>query len=337
MKFPEMNQNHFVLHRHPEVSLEVVEETLLILQENLFSLLLEMGDPVSKWMFSVPDLFQKDWFVHLWLENKISIFLGKYYFFCIWCVNRFQLLNVCNHYVTLPNSLRVQRVSKSKLMDSWLVFRRDRVILNQWTKWNNRSFKWLPKTSFTGRLPIRQEILNVSQIGTAFHESAHQLSFRPDCNNTADVPTFTLRTALSAIPFVSDLCGVDVQWFQERSSQALPNSKKLSVQMTLGFLFGSKNFCKLFCVSWEVFVLHGYDWIHWVAKSCTTTAYRWLFRDSHPSLRTLWSAVIKSPKISERSRASPVRLLQGALVILVLWQISQFSVFREVSFNTVPT
>ena len=23
--------------------------------------------------------------------------------------------------------------------------------------------------------------------------------------------------------------------------------------------------------------LHGYDWMHWVAKSCTTTAYRWLF------------------------------------------------------------
>ena len=36
----------------------------------------------------------------------------------------------------------------------------------------------------------------------------HSLS-RPDCNNTADVPSFTLRAALSAIPFVSDLCGVD--------------------------------------------------------------------------------------------------------------------------------
>ena len=37
-------------------------------------------------------------------------------------------------------------------------------------------------------------------------ESAHQLSFRPDCNCTAEVPSFTLRTALPAIPFVSDLC-----------------------------------------------------------------------------------------------------------------------------------
>ena len=155
-------------------------------------------------------------------------------------------------------------------------------------------------------------------------ESAHQFSSRPYCNNTWDVPSLTQSTALSAIPFVSDLCGVDVQWFQERSSQALPNSKELSVQMTLGFPFGSKNICKPLCVSWEVFVLHGYDWIHWVAKSCTTTAYRWLFRDSQPSLRTLWSAVIKSPKFSARGTASPLRLLHGALVILVLWQISQF-------------
>ena len=48
------------------------------------------------------------------------IFFGKYYFLCtesfcidFRCVHRFQLLNVCNnHYVTLPNSSRVQSVSK---------------------------------------------------------------------------------------------------------------------------------------------------------------------------------------------------------------------------------
>ena len=48
----------------------------------------------------------------------------------------------------------------------------------------------------------------------------------------------------------------------------------------------------------KFFVLHGYDSIHCAAKSCTTTAYRRLFRDSPPSLRTLWSAVVKSPKCS---------------------------------------
>ena len=37
-----------LLHRHPEVSLAVVEETPLILQENPFDFLLELGAPVSR-------------------------------------------------------------------------------------------------------------------------------------------------------------------------------------------------------------------------------------------------------------------------------------------------
>ena len=37
--------------------------------------------------------------------------------------------------------------------------------------------------------------------------------------------------------------------------------------MTLGFLSGSKNFCKLLWVSCEVFVLHGYAWMHWVSPA----------------------------------------------------------------------
>ena len=149
--------------------------------------------------------------------------------------------------------------------------------------------------------------------------------------------SFILRTALSAILFVSDLCGVDVQWFQERSSQALPNSKELSVWVTLGFLSGPKNFCKIIGVSWEVFVLHGHNWIHWVDKSCTAIAYRWLFRDSQFSLKTLWFAVFKSPNFSARGTAPPLRLLHGALVILVLFADLAISVFREVIINTVLT
>ena len=58
----------------------VEEETLLILQENPFDFLLELGDPVPRWKFSVPDLSNKfyssicDW------KNEFSIFLGKYNF-----------------------------------------------------------------------------------------------------------------------------------------------------------------------------------------------------------------------------------------------------------------
>ena len=37
------------------MSREVVEETLLILQENQRDFLLELVDPVPRWMFSIPD------------------------------------------------------------------------------------------------------------------------------------------------------------------------------------------------------------------------------------------------------------------------------------------
>ena len=87
--------------------------------------------------------------------------------------------------------------------------------------------------------------------------------------------------------------------------------------MTFGFLSGSQNFCNLLNVSWEC------AWIHWVAESCTTTAYRWLFRDSQLSLKTLRSTDIKSPKFSAPRRAPPLRLMHVTLEKLVLWQISQ--------------
>ena len=91
-------------------------------------------------------------------KNKFSLF-GKYHRVF---ASRFPMrpssptLKVCDQYVTLPNSPRVESVSEeqsrwdflSKLMDSWLILRSYRVILNQWTKWNNRYFKWLPNTSF---------------------------------------------------------------------------------------------------------------------------------------------------------------------------------------------
>ena len=61
--------------RHPEMSLEniVGVETLLILQGNLDDVLLELGDPVSRRIFSIPDLFQKTLLFHLRLG--ICIFL----------------------------------------------------------------------------------------------------------------------------------------------------------------------------------------------------------------------------------------------------------------------
>ena len=62
------------------MSLEVVEETLLILEKNHGDFLLELVAAVSRWMFSVPDLSNKfyssicDW------KHEFSIFWGKYNF-----------------------------------------------------------------------------------------------------------------------------------------------------------------------------------------------------------------------------------------------------------------
>ena len=338
-------KNHESLHRHPELSLEVVEvETLLILQENLFDLLLELGDPVSRWIFSVPDLHQQILFVHLRLEIWFFLLGVKYYFLCIEsfcvdfrCVHLLQLLNVCNHYITLPNSPRVQSVSKeysrqyflSKFMDSWLVLRRDRVIFNQSTKRDNWSIERFSKASFIWCLPIRQEILNISQIDKTFHgvcppffiqtwlqqyrrrtffHSAHFSLSNPIC-------LWSVWCWRIMIPRKIFTGSAEFQGIVSVNDFRLPIRLQELLQAPFGFV--------------RSFVLHGYDWTHWVAKSCTTTAYRWLFRDSHPSLRTLWSAVIESPKFSARGSTLPTRLLHGALVILVLWQISQFRSFEK--------
>ena len=133
-----------------------------------------------------------------------------------------------------PRTERIQgtiqvRLFFSKLMDSWLVFSRDRVYSTNEPTGMIGPSKGSPKRLSYGVFPSDKRSWMFRRQVQHSIESAHQFSSRPDCNNTAEVPSFTLRTALSTIPFVSDLCGVDVQWFQERSSQALPNSKELSV------------------------------------------------------------------------------------------------------------
>ena len=168
--FPTWTRSRLLLHRHLEMSREVVEETLLILQESPRDPLLELVDAVSKWMFSVPYLLQGfDSSVCDW-KNKFSLSV-KYHLFRIEsfrvdfrCVHRLQLLTrsaTSTSPFQIPPAYNVYpRNNPGKTffpiwMDSGLVLRIWRVTLNQWTKWNNRSFEWLPKTSFIGRLPIR--------------------------------------------------------------------------------------------------------------------------------------------------------------------------------------
>ena len=70
-------------------------------------------------------------------------------------------------------------------------------------------------------------------MATASMESAHHFSYKRDCYSTADVPSFTRLTALSAIPFISGRWGVEVRLFHDKSSQYLPNSNDLSVEIDI--------------------------------------------------------------------------------------------------------
>ena len=209
-------------------------------------------------------------------------------------------------------------------MDSWLVFRRNRVILNQWTKWNNRSIKWLPKTSLVRCFPIRQEILNVSQISKTFHGicppifiltwlqqySRRTFFHSAQCSLSNPICLWSVWCRRTMIPRKIFTGFAKFQGIVSVNDFRFPIWLQELLQAPSCFL--------------RSFILDGYDWIHWVANSCTTTACRWLCRDSQFSLRTLWSAVIKSPKLSARGTAPPLRLLHGALVIMVLCQILQF-------------
>ena len=101
--------------------------------------------------------------------------------------------------------------------------------------------------------------------------------------------------------------------------------------MTLGFPSGSKNLCKLLWVSCEVFVLHGYDWIHWVPKSCTTIAYRWftIFTENFVTCCCQITKIFCTKYDSTNASSARGPCNFGPLTDLAI------SVFREVSVNTL--
>ena len=95
-------------------------------------------------------------------------------------------------------------------MKSCLIYGWNLIIFDHCSKRNDWSFEWFSESSFIRSLPIRQEILNVSQIGIEFHGICPPFFIQTWLQQYGRLwPSFTLRTALSAIPFVSDLCGVD--------------------------------------------------------------------------------------------------------------------------------
>ena len=66
------------------------------------------------------------------------------------------------------------------------------------------STKWSSKSPVLRCFPVGKEVLHVSQKAVTFLEIAHHFPSKPDCRSNAEVPSFTLRTACSGKPFVSE-------------------------------------------------------------------------------------------------------------------------------------
>ena len=157
MKSPEMDQKSFRFSRLPEMSLEnvVVVETLLILLGNLDDVLLELEDPLSSWIFSVPDLLQKILLFHRKLG--ICIFQSLLNVISSFALSLFSMdsdasISLSSSRSTtsmFPNSSRTQdKVEKysrkyflPKLKDSRLIFCENRMMFNQGIKWKDWTLK----------------------------------------------------------------------------------------------------------------------------------------------------------------------------------------------------
>ena len=138
-----------------------------------------------------------------------------------------------------------------KWTNSRLIFRWRRMILNHCSKLYYWPFERFSKSSFRWSSPIFQEVLDISQIAIAFHR-IWPTPFISDLIATILLTylPFTRRTALSAMPIVSDRWSVDVRWFHDKTSHAIPNSIRLSVYTTVSTCDGSNNFNKFFRLMW---------------------------------------------------------------------------------------
>ena len=68
-------------------------------------------------------------------------------------------------------------------------------------KRNHGAFTWFSESPFIMSFPIFQEVLDISQKATAFHRIGPPLFIQSWLYQYCWVPSFTLRTALSAMPF----------------------------------------------------------------------------------------------------------------------------------------
>ena len=109
------------------------------------------------------------------------------------------------------------------------VFRRNRVIFYHRSKRNYRAFKWFSESPLIRCHPIGQEIKNVSQIAVTFHGIRPPMFVKTWLEQYRRCPFhYSTHCSLSNPICFWPVC-VDLQWFQDNSSQDLPNSKESSV------------------------------------------------------------------------------------------------------------
>ena len=326
----------------------------LILPEEFLVLLLVPDDPGLKWMVSDVVLLQRFWLFHLRL-GILKNFMG---------VNTSLALSllawISDASIRSNSSMSATRMSPFQIPSAFNASPRNFTGKTFGPNWCNLdwsfteigwystiapngyywSVKWYSEPLLIGCLPIRQDIFNV------FADS-NNTPWNPPTIRCPDliatVPQmsflFTLRTALSAIPFVSDLCGVDVQRFQERSSQYLPNSKGGVVSVN-DFWFAGRlqellqaplRFLRSFCLARIRLDPLGGQVLHHDCISMIVSRFAIVTED-------LVICCYQVTNIfSTRYGSAIASSARGALVILVLWQISQFRSLRTMSLNTVLT
>ena len=135
----------------------------------------------------------------------------------------FQFLDIRNHNVSFPNSTAIisypRKIPGKNFLPNWWSLDWSRVEIDWYSTIAPKGIigrlNHSPNRLSHGVVPTTRRSWDISQIAIAFHciESAHHFSSNPDCSNTAEVPSFTRRTALSGMPFVSDRWGLEVRWF----------------------------------------------------------------------------------------------------------------------------
>ena len=235
-------------------------------------------------------------------------------------------------------------------MDSWLVFRRDRVMLGQWTKRDNWSIKRFSKPPFIWSPPIRQEVLNVPKIGVTFHRICTQtfiqtwlqqygrcaFFYSAHCSFSNPICFWSMWCRRTIIPgkiftsfakFQGSVSVNDIRfpiWLQELLQALLCFLRSFCfARIRLDPVGGQvlhhdciSMIVSRFTTFTENFVICCYQVTKFFstrygsAKSCTTTANRWLFRDSP---LVIFRVLASFCSVSRRTQGHPKWAVNAAL------------------------